>query len=264
MRVLPDFLIVGAQKAGTTSLHGYLENHPSLYAPKGRKELHFFDRYWKSGTGHYKSWFPTVIKQGLSAKRSGAPPLCFETTPEYMLNPETRERIHELLGPIPLVILLRDPIDRFWSAFKMYQSRWMLSMSIEELLEADPALAKHEGRTPDPSLAVHSAFSARECPLTRGLYAEQLNGLFELWPRDRVQIFDFAELTQDPRAVCAQILSSFNLPPLERESWPALNQGHGHVFPEHHRARLQSFFKGPNEELAALLGWTPSWMRQEP
>lgn len=264
MRVLPDFLIVGAQKAGTTSLHSYLEGHSDLYAPQGRKELHFFDRYWESGVGHYKSWFPTAIEQRLTARRSGAPSLCFETTPEYMLYPETRERMHEVLGPVPLVILLRDPIDRFWSAFKMYQSRWMLSASVEELLEADPALAKHEGRTPDPSLAVHSAFISKERPLTRGLYAEQLKGLYEFWPRDRVQIFDFAELTQDPRAVCTRVLSSFNLPPLDRESWPTLNKGDGDGFPEHHRARLQSFFKEPNEELAALLGWTPSWMRQEP
>jgi hypothetical protein len=264
MRVFPDFLIAGAQKAGTTSLHSYLEDHPNLCAPRGRKELHFFDRDWESGVGYYRSFFPTAFEQWLATKRTGLPSLSFESTPEYMLESKTRERIHELLGPIPLVVILRDPIDRFWSAFKMNQVAERLNASLEEILEADPALAEHEGRTPDPSLGGHSAFISKQRLLTRGIYVEQLNSIYELWPRDRVHVFDFADFIRNPHAVCGQLLASLNLPPLERESWPTFNKGHETGFPEQHRARLQSFFKGPNEELAALLGWTPSWMRQEP
>ena len=123
LRVLPDFLIVGAQKCGTTSLHAYLEEHPQLVAPLNRKELHFFDRHHHAGAGYYQSYFPTRLCRWLHTQRTGGPTLCFESTPEYMVFAEARERMHALLGPVPLVVILRDPVERVWSWYRMYSSK---------------------------------------------------------------------------------------------------------------------------------------------
>lgn len=261
LRVLPDFLIVGAQRAGTTSLHKYLLDHPQLLGPLDRKELHFFDRDWGSGMGHYRSYFPTAIGRRLRAISAGGPRLCFETTPEYMFLPEARERIHALLGPVPLVVILRDPVERAWSAYRMHAS-YDVDVGFDEVLEADAVIAAHEGREPDPGVAQLSAHLQGISFFTRGLYAEQLRSLYERWPRERVQVLDFADLQSDPAGTCARVLEGLGLPPLERASWPVFNASEAAPLPDDLRLRLANFYASPDAELAELLGWTPSWMQE--
>jgi hypothetical protein len=261
LRILPDFLIVGAQKAGTSSLHYYLESHPQLVGPRDRKELHFFDRHFSSGVGHYKSYFPTIAGRALRATTSGAPILAFESTPEYMLFPQASARIHEVLGPIPLIALLRDPIDRAWSAYRMY-ANYDLDATFEEVLNSDADLATHEGRSLDPAQSTLTRRFQETPLLTRGLYADQLRTLYEHWPRERVHVIDFADLCRDPAATTTAILERLGLPPLERDSWPAVNANEPAAFPTELRDRLKSYYDASSADLRSLLEWTPSWMRE--
>lgn len=262
LRVLPDFLIVGAQKSGTSSLHAYLEEHSQLVAPPDRKELHFFDRHFGAGVGHYRSYFPTSLGRRLRAAVKGGPVLCFETTPEYMVFAEARERIHALLGSIPLVLILRDPIDRAWSAYRMYSTD-NVDAEFEELLDADASIAQHEGRELDPAARALTQEMDELRLFTRGLYVEQLLALFELWPRDEILVLDFEDLKRDPKGTTARVLERLGLSPLEREAWPIHNASTGDALPQGLRARLASYYEGPDKELAALLGWTPAWMKPE-
>ena len=262
LRVLPDFLIVGAQKSGTSSLHAYLEEHPQLVAPPHRKELHFFDRHYHAGVGHYRSYFPTYFCRWLRALVNGRPVLCFETTPEYMVFAEARERIHALLGAIPLVLILRDPIDRAWSAYRMYSTD-NVDAKFEELLDADASIARHEGRELDPDAHALTQQTEELRLFTRGLYVEQLQALFELWPREEVQVLDFDELARDPKGSTARVLERLGLSPLERDDWPIHNASTGETLSSALRARLTSYYAGPNEALVDLLGWAPGWMKPE-
>ncbi|MCH2104567.1 MAG: sulfotransferase domain-containing protein [Planctomycetes bacterium] len=260
LRVFPDFLIVGAQKCGTTSLHAYLEEHPQLVAPPGRKELHFFDIHHGAGPGYYRSFFPTNLCRWLKSKSAGAQTLCFESTPEYMVFSEARERMHALLGPVPLVVLLRDPIERFWSWYRMYSSLDR-EVPFETLLDADASLAAHEGRELDPSLSELTQETEALRPLVRGRYVEQLQALFELWPRDAVLVLDFGDLAHDPQGTTGRVLERLGLAPLERESWPVFNANKKSPLPDALRDRLGSYYAGPDAALAELLGWTPGWMQ---
>ena len=262
LRVLPDFLIVGAQKSGTTSLHVYLEEHPQLVAPPHRKELHFFDRHYHAGVGYYRSFFPTAISRWLRAAVKGSPVLCYETTPEYMVFAEARERIHALLGPLPIIVLMRDPIDRAWSWYRMYSSL-NESVKCEELLDADASVARHEGRELDPAASDLTKVTEELRPFTRGCYVEQLQALYELWPRDAVQVLDFDDFARDPQGTTARVLERLGLSPLERDDWPVLIASAGSELPADLRARLASYYEGPDQALAELLGWTPGWMKSE-
>ena len=262
LRVLPDFLIVGAQKSGTTSLHSYLEEHPQLIAPPNRKELHFFDRHYHAGARYYRSFFPTSFCRWLCTITSGQPMLCFESTPEYMVYAEARERMHALLGPVPLVVILRDPIERVWSWYRMYSS-FNADVEFEALLDADASVAKHEGRELDPALCELTQETERLCPFTRGLYVEQLRALWELWPREAVQVLDFDDLARDPQETTARVLGHLGLKALERESWPVFNASEKSELPQALRARLASYYRQPDEELSELLGWTPGWLKPE-
>jgi hypothetical protein len=110
----PDFLIIGAQKAGTSSLFHYLSQHPDIDLPS-EKELHFFDIHYENGIEWYSDLFPK--KRFLSRKITG------EATPYYLFYPHAVERIHAHYSAIKLIVLLRNPIDRAYSHFQMERDR---------------------------------------------------------------------------------------------------------------------------------------------
>jgi hypothetical protein len=110
----PDFLIIGAQKAGTSSLFHYLSQHPDIDLPS-EKELHFFDIQYENGIEWYSNLFPK--KRFLSRKITG------EASPYYLFHPLAAERVHAHYSNIKLIVLLRNPIDRAYSHFQMERNR---------------------------------------------------------------------------------------------------------------------------------------------
>ncbi len=101
-RRLPDFIILGAQRAGTSSLYYYLSQHPQIL-PAVRKELHFFDDHYRRGLGWYRSQFPTRGARGT---------ITGEATPYYLSHPHAPARIQRLLPQARLIVLLRNPVER--------------------------------------------------------------------------------------------------------------------------------------------------------
>jgi hypothetical protein len=102
---LPAALVVGPQKAGTTWIHEYLAARGDVSLPRRVKETFFFDRHWERGAGWYADHFPG----------DGQPAV--EVGPTYFHEPEVPHRVAELLGPIPIVATLRDPVRRTWSLY---------------------------------------------------------------------------------------------------------------------------------------------------
>ena len=102
MRQLPDFIGIGAMKAGTTSLATYLFRHPSVGPPR-RKEIHYFDSpEFQLGEGWYRAHFP-VRRPGM---------LTGEASPYYLTPPPCPRRVHALVPGARLVVMLRNPVDR--------------------------------------------------------------------------------------------------------------------------------------------------------
>jgi hypothetical protein len=116
LRSKPDFLIVGAQKAGTTSLYNYLEHHPQILPNKSWKEVHYYDDWenYQKGIGWYLGHFPYKFQ-----KRNK---LTFEATPAYLYYQHIPPLIKQDLGNIKIVIILRNPATRAYSAWRMYHS----------------------------------------------------------------------------------------------------------------------------------------------
>ena len=103
---LPDFVVVGAQKAGTTSLYRMLRKHPQIHMPR-TKELHFFDVHWDRAS----SGTPTSSRPGRWEWRRG------EATPYYLYRPMVRERMLQVLPKARIVVILRNPVDRAYSHY---------------------------------------------------------------------------------------------------------------------------------------------------
>jgi len=105
---LPDFICIGAQKAGTAWLYENLRVHPDIYMSK-KKELHFFDINFYRSLGFYSSWF-----------EEGADKMKGEITPAYSNLPKRRiVFIRKIMPNLKLILILRNPIDRAWSAARM-------------------------------------------------------------------------------------------------------------------------------------------------
>src|SRR5947209_8592328 len=128
VRPLPNFLILGAQKAGTTALYAYLRWHPEITGPSF-KEVSFFDRHYARGERWYRAHFP--------ARRR---PFVGEASPSYLFHPLVPERVARLLPDARLVAILRNPVDR---AFSHYQHEVSLG---REPLSFEEAVAHEEER----------------------------------------------------------------------------------------------------------------------
>lgn len=109
--VAPTFMIIGAQKAGTSSLYYYLSQHPELLVPE-TKELHYFDTLEPTPKRDYLKLFP---------KSYGTTKQSFEATPRYMYYPGTAKKIYDFNPGMKFIIMLRNPVNRAYSAWNMYR-----------------------------------------------------------------------------------------------------------------------------------------------
>jgi hypothetical protein len=132
--MLPNFLIIGAEKAGTTWLHARMSAHPEVFMPR-TKEPHFFnacnsnleriDRYENLGLG----WYERLFEGHRREKAVG------EATPMYLCDPEAPERIRETLGSgVRLIACLRNPVDRAYSHYWMARRKQHTELSFAEVV----------------------------------------------------------------------------------------------------------------------------------
>lgn len=127
---LPDFLIIGNQKCGTSSLHHYLSLHPKVWTP-AKKELHYYDYDYDYGLPFYKSFFKKQPKDVNNL-------LVGEATPEYIFHPYAAERIKETLSSnVKAIVLLRSPVERAFSAWRMGVRQKWETLGFDEAIEAE-------------------------------------------------------------------------------------------------------------------------------
>ncbi|MEL7147808.1 MAG: sulfotransferase domain-containing protein, partial [Bacteroidota bacterium] len=107
-RKLPDFLCIGAQKSGSSTLYWWLKQHPQL-AMSFDKESKFLDRYYSKGEKWYRHQFPLASSRKLAG----------DNTPYYLFHPLVPERAHALCPNAKVIMILRNPIDRAYSQYQM-------------------------------------------------------------------------------------------------------------------------------------------------
>jgi hypothetical protein len=173
---LPTFLIVGAMRSGTTSLARYLGAHPDVYmAPE--KEVHFFDRHFDRGL----DWYGTRFAEAGSLVALG------EATQVYMYDPLSMERIADVLPEARLIAILRDPIQRAYSHYRLNRALGIEPLSFGRALRAEPSRLG-EGRS------ARFAYSY----VDRGKYLEQLEQMAQRLGRHRLHIVLFDDMRDRP------------------------------------------------------------------
>ena len=268
---LPTFLIIGAQRSGTTTLARRLGEHPQVFmAP--RKELEFFDQHFDKGLEWYSSFFATAkdeIQLG-------------EASPSYLYEPIAIRRIAEVLPDVRLVVTLRNPVDRAYSHYWHNRARRKETLAFADALDAENV------RT-----ASDNTSRLRFSYTSRGHYTEQLDEVLRHFPRSALHVEIAEETHANPVAALARVYQFLSIDPefvprtVDRRFnayaefrsvrlWEnsnvlptrlaklvkRLNRRTNQEYPpmdRETRARLETTYQESNQRLAEFLGRSPIW-----
>jgi Sulfotransferase domain len=261
-RMLPGFLIVGAERCGTSSMYEVLSWHPAVFsAILPRKEVHYFDYSYAHPLSWYRCHFPLRARAALAARGTGVAPVAFEASPSYMCHPLAPERIARDLPGVKLIVMLRDPVARAYSSHTMRVGWGVETEPFERALELeDSRLAgEAERMAADPSYVGYNwrHFAYR----TRGQYAEQLEQLDRLVGRDRIHVIDSGEFFASPARIYDQALDFLGLPDAGHPAFDPPRTRSRPPMPDSVRTALEEHYRPYDERLAAWLGHEPSWRR---
>ena len=256
VRTLPDFIVVGAQKAGTTSLSNYLAHHPHIIGAFG-KEIHYFDGgvnpsvdTFSKGEHWYRAHFPLRFNIDESTK-------VFEATPMYLFHPLAPERIKDLLPNARILAILRNPTDRAVSHYFHSCSRGRESLPIQEAMLAEEERIEAAMQSADYSDAALRYFTYK----SRGIYTDQICRYQQHFASEQMLFLSSEEFFAKPGAVLPEVFdflgveADFNVPDLAARNVSGNRQG----VPEEVYRYLDEYFREPNAALSELLSRDFDW-----
>jgi Sulfotransferase domain len=262
-RMLPSFLIVGAQRGGTTSMCRTLSQHPAVFGSLLQQEVHYFDNAYGRGLGWYRCNFPFSARARREAERgAGAAPMGFESSPYYMFHPLASARIARDLPGVKLLVLLRDPVERAYSGHAHEVAHGFETEPFQRALELEPVRldGEEERIIAEPGYVSYS--HQHHSYRARGHYAEQLERLAVLFGRERIHVMDSGDFFLNPERVYDGVLAFLGLP---KRGYPVFKRRNARPrpvpMPKAVRAALEEHYRPHDERLATWLGNEPSWRR---
>jgi len=226
---LPDFLGIGAQKAGSAWLYQNLRNHPDLYLPD-RKELHYFDRKFHKSLAYYSHMF-----------RTGCDKITGEITPAYSILPSQKIRfIHSILPNIKLIFIMRNPVARAWSQALMN----LVESPNREFDEID-----------DSEWYAH--FRAKRSTL-RGDYITILENWHSVFSHQQLYIGFYDSIKNDPQNLLKSIFEFLHVSvEVDWSSFPykkVIEESIRIPIPQEYKSFLEEFYQDDIEELGRMFG----------
>ncbi len=267
----PDFIIVGAQKSGTTSLHYYLDQHPTLCG-SNPKEIHFFDRWVNHG--NTKQWYERHFRS-LSLARK----LYFESSPSYIYYEDVPLKLKKYHPEIKLILVLRDPVKRAFSAWNMYydiyknnQAQWILfpdgrrpgepnSIYKNFFLKRKTFPSFREAIQIELDL-INSGNFEEPAILRRGLYRNQIENYYRHFRKDQILILGFEDMIKNTEqtlnSICEFLdVEKFNYQALKIE--PKNARAYDSSLTEDDQKFLIEYYAKENESLFELIEQKLNW-----
>jgi radical SAM protein with 4Fe4S-binding SPASM domain len=245
----PSFLIIGAQKCGTTSLYYNLTRHPNIQ-PAGRKEIHFFDEYFEKGMDWYRTFFPPVgLFKGM---------VTGEASPRYFFLPYVPQRVVQVFPNIKLILLLRNPVDRAYSQYHHNYRNRRVTESFETVIEAAKRLDERQLNIPvhDPAF---SKKYRRVSYLARGVYIHQLKRWLEYFPLEQFLILKSEDFFKNPGKTMDRVFAFLGLKPYVITNFDKKNSYDYPPMNPAVREKLLEYFRPFNRQLYHLLGIDYNW-----
>lgn len=269
----PAFLIVGAQKAGTSTLFNSLKQHPKLLGAR-TKEIRYFSREENYKRGD--KWYMDNLKDLNNPFKRG---LLYEATPEYLSHPDAAARIYKFNSDTKIIIILREPVKRAYSAWNMYRdflvSRKTLPRVIDPVYFPKNGLAQEfYGESGFPSFEKTVASEMKKIQnnderapalLRMGIYLPQIERYCDLFGKEKVLVLGFKDLMTNEKEVLNKILLFLNLPESEWQFFNNLNERKKNArtykkkIDPQINVTLEEFYRPHNEALFQYLGYKVNW-----
>jgi hypothetical protein len=272
LRPLPDYLIIGAKRGGTTALHQYLLEHPqnlplfphSRYLPMRAdiKGIHYFDTGFGHGEAWYRSHFPTSARRRLARARRGSPVVAGEASPYYLYHPLAPERARQVVPRARLVVLLRDPVDRAHSHYREQRRRGFEDLpTFEQALEAEAArTAGEEERLRTGGVAASFAHE-HQSYVGQSRYLRPLQRWLEAYPTEQLCVLRSEDLFADVQGTYARVLDFLDLRPHRVPRPGPVNAADGAPMRASTRRALEELLGPETAELERLIGQPLRWDR---
>jgi Sulfotransferase domain len=217
-RPLPDYLVIGTKKGGTTSIINWLVDHPHVCrmwpSAQKLKSAHYYDINYDKGEQWYRSHFPTERARHAHEKKTGTYPLVGEASPYYMFHPAVPERVLETAPSIKAIALLRDPVSRAYSNYRDRRATGNEDLAtFEEVIDAEAgrlASVDEDRLRNDPSY--YSFEHDHHTYLARGRYLEHLQPWLDRFPSDQLLILLAEDMFTDAEGVFSKVQKFLALP----------------------------------------------------
>jgi hypothetical protein len=259
LRLLPSYLIIGAQRAGTTSLHRYLVQHPVVRTLLRTKGVHFFDTNYGRGMAWYAARFPTRLYAWYAGRRRGVGLVTGEASPYYLFHPHVPGRVAEHLPGVKLIVLLRDPVQRAYSQYQHEVARGFETLPFEQAIESEPARLAPEIERLQAEPLYNSFSHQHHSYLARGRYAEQLARWRSLFPAEQLLVLSSERFFAAPAASFRRVLDFLELPAFTPDGFERHNGYDYRKLGEAVRRRLADHYREPNQRLYRALGDDFGW-----
>ena len=250
-RALPNFIIIGVQKGGTSTLFELLKEHPRIQTSVF-KEVHYYDFQYQRGKKWYRSFFPVRSKD--------KDMLYGEASPYYFFHPLVPERIYKDNPNIKLILLLRDPADRAYSHYQMERRKGR-----EKLKSFEEAISKERERVQRGSEIIADGKKAYDhnhhvySYLARGRYDEQLKRWLQYFKREQLLILKSEDFFASPHDCLERVYKFLNIPVVFPKDLQVRNQGTYNPVETETMKHLRDYYKPHNEELSQFLGENFRW-----
>ena len=265
LRTYPDFIIIGSGRAGTTSLYNYLIQHPNIMSSFSHRDqkvadLHFFEYMISNSTNWYRSHFPTKLSKRFREFRTNSPVISGEFTSTYMYHSFVPERIFNLIPSIKLIVILRNPVDKVYSAFSQQFQFKEFTSSFEEYIESEMKRIKIIENEPNFK-TFNEDFESIAVPniLRHGIYHTYLKKWLDIFSKKQIYIVDSKDLHDNTQETLDNIFKFLEIPSSNISDTSKVNVGKYSKMDTSTRRGLLDFFSPHNDKLNNLLGTQFDW-----
>jgi len=254
IRSLPDFIIIGTARSGSTSLYYNICQHPCVLSA-AYDELGYFDSNFHLGLNWYRSLFPTLFSKWI-VKQKKQFAITGEDTPFYIWNPLVAKRILKILPKIKLIVVLRNPVDRAYSNYHLGIRAGSENLSFEDAIQIE---LKKLNEINDEFEHNVEKYTIPRSYIAKGFYANQLKIWLELFNSEQLIIISTEDLESNPQVTLDKIYDFLKIPKnhklipekQKKASYPKMKN--------ETREFLINLYKKNNAELFSMIGQKFDW-----
>ena len=257
-RVYPDFIIIGSQKCGTTSLYDYICQHSNVY-PAITKQIHYFDFNYNMNNRWYRAFFPSIFKKFFIKNILKKPFLTGEASPDYIDHPYAPIRISKDLPQTKLIAIFRDPVERAYSNYQHNVRDKNENFSFEDALKNEKNRIEKEKTELQNNEFYYSEIFRQFRYVERGIYVDQISEWLKFFSKDQILIISTEELQNIPSKVLEHVFSFLDLSYQHIDTSKKLNVGNYSKMKNETRNYLENFFDSYNKRLYKLINMDFEW-----